>query len=117
MTDLEISKALALAIGWDESRVRIVGVECYVVTDNTIDRFKPQVGWPWWVGGRPFDYRDWNVAGPIAEKLIVELIKCETKGIGYWQAIHGMEGDISHCVANADTPQKAVALAVIGAAK
>lgn len=113
LTDLGINKALALAIGYPPEYVWAVRAHGVLVYRR--DGSKTRVYGLWQKGWRTFDYRDWNVIGPIAEKLIVELIKCETKGIGYWQAIHGMEDDIGHCVSNADTPQKAIALAVIGA--
>ncbi|NVN99257.1 MAG: hypothetical protein HXX17_08035 [Geobacteraceae bacterium] len=106
MTDLEISKALALAIGWPEDQVRTIGIECYVVTGSAIDRFKPKEGWPWWVKGRVFDYRDWAVIGPIAKKYKLTV---NFKNSVAWG--DGVRGAIS------DTPQKAIALAVIGSVK
>lgn len=104
MTDLEISKALALAIGWKETATDSAGHFCFV-WDERMELL------------RKFDYRDWRVIGPIAEKLIVELIKGGSRGVVCWDAIHGMEGDDDHAVSTADTPQKAIALAVIKGAK
>lgn len=101
MTDLEISKALALAIGW-----KIVVLQwdwpntkqhCAVWVDKT-------EGW------QVFDYHDWNVIGPIAVKY-----NCfPTRGLwGDWYAsLEGCAGNVIK-----DTPQKAIALAVIGAKK
>ena len=98
MTDLEISKALALAIGWKTNFVRINAgtsqdmVKCWVYT-----------GYFW----RQFDYRDWNVIGPIAEKYDCFPYKAY---YGAWVTNMGQT--------NQDTPQKAIALAVIqGVAK
>jgi len=61
-----------------------------------------------WTGHswRIFDYRDWNVIGPIAEKYDHFPRKSETLG---WWLPH------SHVGGFHDTPQKAIALAVIGA--
>ena len=91
MTDLEISKALALAIGWD---------------DLWVDKHGQL-----WVGLKSeelhegiFNYRDWNVIGPIAERY--ESFPYKTVSMGW----------VSKCN-YADTPQKAIALAVIIGAK
>ena len=96
MTDLEISKALALAIGWKE--------ECLRATDKgNLYAYRA-----WW---REFSYLDWNVIGPIAERydaFPIKLLDCKTpdKWEAYAYAIFG-EWE------RADTPQKAIALAVI----
>lgn len=97
MTDLEISKALALAIGWPAEDI----------TDNfdPPQVFTPLVGW------RTFDYRDWNVIGPIAARYdCFPLIATGTLG-RWWSRING---GVNHY---ADTPQKAIAMAVIGTVK
>lgn len=113
MTDLEISKALALAIGWDESKFYV-----NPYGNLQIDPGPDAAKYPMW---RMFDYRKWNLIGPIAEKLIVELVRCEStidgRRVIFWEAIHGMKEDADHCIATGDTPQKAIALAVIGGAK
>ena len=93
MTELEISKALALAIGWKD--VGISGV----VNDATC--VKCEDGF--W---RTFDYRDWAVIGPIAERYDCFPHKSDALG---WFIPH------SFWKGYADTPQKAIALAVIGA--
>ena len=100
MNDLEISKALALAIGW--KNVQSVGEQCYVKTANAIDRFKPKIGWPFWIKGRVFDYRDWNVIGPIATRygLFPERF-------GRHWVVRGWFSTQS------DTPQKAIAHALL----
>jgi len=89
MTDLEISRALALAIGWDDVEVFMWGVMVKTSTSGI------------W---RDFDYRDWRVTAPIAERYdqFPRLIN------GMWWTPHGT---------NADTPQKAIAMAVIGSKK
>ena len=97
MTDLEISKALALAIGWTMANV-------------LPDRMQPNLQQCWvWTGGnwRLFDYRDWNVIGQIAERY-----NCfpDKDMYGIW--IGG-----KYPYVQADTPQKAIALAVIGSKK
>lgn len=93
MTDLEISKALALAIGWQERQLDIGVSTVYV---NVFERL------------RVFDYRDWNVIGPIAEKF--DAFPFEDQG--GWESLM-----TNSPMTNSDTPQKAIALAVIGAKK
>lgn len=99
MTDLEISKALALAIGWMPRRVGNVQNEVYV---NTSTDFHWHNNW------RLFDYRDWNVIGPIAEKFDMFPYK---RFEGHWDVLNALEK------LDEVTPQKAIALAVIGAKK
>ena len=101
MTDLEISKALALAIGFDEhfTHVSKKADKLYVVWRNSAVSTSSYF--------RPFDYRDWNVIGPIAEKykLSVDFGDCVVwrDGLGmYWYG---------------ETPQKSIALAVINGVK
>ena len=102
-TDLEISKKLALAIGYRPEHVR-------VSLAGTIHVFRPRgeahlVGNPalksailWGT----FDYRWWDVIGPIAERynLFPERF-CR-----HW-TVRGRSNTL------AETPQKAIALAVI----
>jgi len=92
MTDLEISKALALAIGWKKDVIAVFSNEMEV-----------------WSGGwRIFDYRDWNVIGPIAERY-----NCfPSHTWGHWESCVNYGSIYAE-----DTPQKAIALAVIGAKK
>jgi hypothetical protein len=101
MTDLEINKALALSIGWDKSKITI-GTS----PDNHYLVVRPD-GYAY---GRPFNYRDWNVIGPIAEQYDCFPQKC----CGEWSS---MIATNSLTWVEADTPQKAIALAVIGANK
>ena len=97
MTDLEISKALALAIGWDEDKMRVNG---YLEINVSL---VPVV--PYW---RVFDYRDWNVVGPISERYNTFTRQWN----GEWHStIYGRKP------VSADTTQKAIALAVIEASK
>ena len=98
MTDLEISKQLALAIGWD---AYIEGDDCYVV-----DHVKQY--------DREFDYRDWNVIGPIAEQYDAFPDFCDC-GATWWVA--GCKRNGTNAGQGADTPQKAIAMAVIQGAK
>jgi hypothetical protein len=99
MTDLEISKSLALAIGWAPEQVyhNLTGGYIEIITD--------EAGFV----GR-FDHRDWNVAGPVAEKygLVVDFGNNAVELAEKW-------GDRDWLYA--DTPQKAIALAVIQGAK
>jgi len=92
MTDLEISKALALAIGWTEGQLLEYTCKLFCPTGTEV--------WAW----KEFDYRDWNVIAPIAERYDAFPRKSDTQG---WWLPHKFER------AFADTPQKAIALAVI----
>ena len=95
MTDLEIDKALALAIGYKLFDVKFHD-DMWVYHDR--------YGW------RVFDHRDWNVIGPIAEKY--NCFPLRLRG-GAWEAIS--RGKYKLGFVKSDTPQKAIALAVIGA--
>ena len=98
MTDLEISTALALAIGWEPTQMLIIAGKRYVASyPNGIEE-----GYNW----TEFDYRNWAVIGPIAEKYKMFPQPYMNK----WN-VRGWSDTI------ADTPQKAIALAVIGATK
>lgn len=113
MTDLEISKALALAIGWEKDQMCVHNRSFYVTDwprkDNRktlllgSGRYPPPLT-PW----RKFDHMDWAVIGPIAEKFDLFPRKSET--LGWW---------LPHIYAKGfhTTPQKAIASAVIGAKK
>ena len=101
MTDLEISKALALAIGWPASKIH---THLYG-TGYAVSIIQPDME----AVLRIFDYRDWNVIGPIAEKYNCFPTKM---GYGLWDASIAFG-----TIYGADTPQKAIALAVIGAKK
>jgi hypothetical protein len=96
MTDLEISQALALAIGWKRilPNAEVTGPkQCWVLAAG------------YW---RPFDYCDWRVIGPIAEQygcFPTKLIAVP----GWWAEVRSGGAQF------ASTPQKAIALAVIGA--
>jgi hypothetical protein len=100
MTDLEISKALALAIGWRPEQMRVVGV-----CDHALILQESE-----WHTARVFDYTSWNVIGPIAMKFDCYPEKC----CGEWSAM--LANDRLTWV-EADTPQKAIAMAVIEAHK
>ena len=99
LSDLEISKALALTIGWPAPKIHthLYGTG-YAVSIIQPDRESAL---------RIFDYRDWNVIGPIAEKYNCFPTKM---GYGLWDASIAFG-----TIYGADTPQKAIALAVIGA--
>ena len=94
MTDTEISKALALAIGWKPenvlpNEVNQVVMQCWIY-----------VGYEW----RVFDYRDPAVIWPIAERY-----NCfQKRMITEWSVIR------FDMQTYGDTAAKAVALAVIG---
>jgi hypothetical protein len=93
MTDLEVDKRLALAIGWKINHVTASG-EVHIFIRRGISR--------------KFDYKDWAVIGPIAERY-----RCFPQRMGgEWYSRCG-----DRIAVFADTPQKAIALAVIGAKK
>jgi hypothetical protein len=106
MTDLEISKALALSIGWRY----VYTADGMCLVDTADGRNKVKVSGSWRVGYRVFNYRDWNVIGPIAAKFDCFPVM---------SADHGDDWCIvtEHVEVYADTPQKAIALAVIQGAK
>jgi hypothetical protein len=105
MTDPEISKALALAIGYKVDRVlprpdyNADIKNCWVYTGSA------------W---RIFDYRDWSVIGPIAEKFECFPDRYTDDNDEMWWDINHIRKQL---YARADTPQKAIALAVIQGAK
>ena len=107
MTDLEINKALALAIGWHKNKV-------HVKTYSGLKRIEIDRDYSWGTQRFPFHYKNWNVIGPIAERFDCFPNKAQsTKHIGEWYA---PVGEIANGV-YANTPQKAIALAVIGSVK
>lgn len=100
MTDLEISKALALAIGWQEDDLTVWTPErsphrVYI---------KTFYGWPY-SDLTEFDYRDPGVIWPIAERYDCFPRRWRDEG---WI--------VSLNMTVFDTPAKAVALTVIGSA-
>ena len=97
MTDLEIDKALALAIGWKDEPNKMRVSELF-------ESLQVWIGY--WAN---FSHKDWNVVGRIAERY-----NC-FPGLGHspiW-----FTNVAGHTGVYADTPQKAIALAVIGAKK
>ena len=88
LNHLAISKKLALAIGWSEDDL----YDHFGVLKALVDR-----------GYQDFDYRDWVVAGAVAERygLLVDFELC--------RVLAQRTGWV-----HADTPQLAIALAVIG---
>lgn len=96
MTDLEIDKSLALAIGWK-------GVEILPSSHNTYGtKCKVWTGSGWYV----FSHKDPLVIWPIAERYDA----FPTKGAPNWWYVPGSRMNGS----GADTAAKSVALTVIG---
>jgi|688.fasta_scaffold2376312_1 hypothetical protein len=95
MTDIEIDRALALAIGWKR-----------MLPNPEADGLKQC--WVWagskW---RLFSHRDWNVIGPIAARYGL-LVDFKTSVAWRPNMSIGQRGK---------NPQEAIALAVIGAKK
>ena len=99
MTNLEIDKALALAIGWEPEQ--IWNRETSLLLPMRFDGFEH------W---HRFSHRDWNVIGPIAERYDCFPVEVYS---GRWFSCVGNDGKNF----TADTPQRAIALAVIGTKK
>lgn len=98
MTDLQIDRALALAIGWNKHYTLLRHLEKRVIvwvgpTEEFTD------GW------RVFSHKDWNVIGPIGERY-----NCFP-----WKDCRG--DWVNKVYQHTTTPQKAIALAVIHGAK
>jgi hypothetical protein len=94
MTDIEIDKALALAIGWCEDQI-VVGGALFI--EFNVDDFGYEF--------RSFSHKDWNVIGPIAARY-----DCFPK--------KDCRGDwVNTRYQHTTTPQRAIALDVIGRAK
>jgi len=88
VTDLELNRKLALAIGWREDQMEVLGDFLYVeVVDD---------------GYREFDHADWRVAGPIAKKF--DCFPFYMAGL-WW-----VGGTLGNPI-KADTPQRAIAMA------
>lgn len=97
MTDAEISRRLALAIGWSESSFYKWYADGRLVIEGAD-------GW-----GNFFDYRDPAVIWPIAERFDAFPVFTDTAG---WLArVYDSDTDWM----SGDTAAKAVALAVIKA--
>ena len=98
MTDFEINKSLALAIGWD--------LECITWSYSTL-----------WVGRRMFDYRDNAVIWPICERYDFFPIARRNSKTGKIISWEGYYKDALGFVRTikADTAAKAAALAAIAA--
>ena len=95
MTDLEIDKALALAIGWKR-----------ILPNPEADGLKQCWVWTGSVW-RLFSHKDWNVIGPIAERYGL-LVDFKTNVAWRPNMSIGQRGR---------NPQEAIALAVIQGAK
>lgn len=97
MTDIEIDKALALAIGWKDEPNKMRVSELF-------ESLQVWIGY--WAN---FSHKDWNVIAPIGERY--DCFPVESVGKNQWAS--WVDGPVTY----ADTPQKAIALAVIGAKK
>lgn len=97
MTDLEIDKALALAIGWEPEDVNVVH-GCVSITTYKDGN---------WKSTRSFSHKDWNVIGPIAAQRNMFPYRVGHK----WWNVAGYGCPV------VDTPQTAIALAVIQGAE
>jgi hypothetical protein len=95
LSDPEISRQLALAIGWSQAEVFSM-LGCLVRFEE-----KDAQGWI------SFDYRYWSVIGPIAEAF--DLFPYRTHELEWTTHVEDYE--------TYSTPQKAIAMAVIGAKK
>lgn len=116
MTDIEISRALALAIGWTEDRRDENGcLDPDVIIEG--EAFSQEAGVFVWfdeIQWKRFDYRDPTVIWPIAERYdCFPLHQGSSKQRHHGMWVSWRDGRNIP----ADTAAKAVALAVIGAYK
>lgn len=109
MTDPEISKKLAIAIGWPEKDVFITAGKCLVDTHDL--RNKVKINNYWMHGCRVFDHKAWDVAGPVAQ-----VYNCfpNLASAGTWVTTLGAKNK-PWPFYGSHAPQTAIALAVIGA--
>jgi hypothetical protein len=98
MTDIEIDRQLALAIGWKPSHLEVISGRLYC----------HEFGW----GLRRFSHKDPAVIWPIAERFDAFPMRCHD---GAWIAVAGAANS-DYCVTH-HHPATAVALAVIEAHK
>ena len=103
MTDLEIDHALALAIGWKENQI---DAGRYFDKNKVALCLRPKI-YPHEASWEFFSHRDWNVIGPIAARYNCFPFMRDD---GTWY-------NMVNSRVYADTPQKAIALAVIEGAK
>lgn len=96
MSDAELSRDLALAIGWPESAITVTHGQCFI-----------------WYGrdGRDFDYRDPAVIWPIAERYNCFPLLSDW---GRWSVAIEHPITFMSIRVSADTAAEAVARAVIG---
>lgn len=94
MTNQEINRKLALAIGYHEEDISF---SSFTPTMFVLCDYKEDFNGPIW---REFDFMDWKVSGPIAERF-----DCFPKQFGrFW---------VSTWPHQYETPQLAIAMAVI----
>jgi hypothetical protein len=127
MTDQDINFLLAQALGW--TTATIVDGRCIVYTGSHSDKLQIPSSLPgaepWTITeNRVFDYRDWNVIGPIASKYSTwpcaissgDTKKSREQGytdVGRWEVLVYDYKKSSWVSVVSDDPQKAIALATI----
>lgn len=108
MTDLELDRALAVAIGYGDDAV-----------DPDVQEIFGGYGRTNWVevwhAGMwlRFSHSDWRVIGPVAERY--RMFPSWNVLYGQWTACKAVPRGQLTTVAFADTPQRAIALAVVEA--
>jgi hypothetical protein len=106
MTDLQISMALAKAIGWREDQMHVNG---HILTGHTLMIQRDDSCF-----ARPFDSKDPENAFRVAEKFdCFPMTKRNEPGWFCFDDVNGYSG----FTAEGDTPQKAIAMAVINGVK
>ncbi len=103
MTDLEISKALALAIGWPQAQVCVYTYGVYILRYYAGSQ---------WVD--EFDYRDPVISFRVAERYDVYPYRTSFGIAGAASTWVSERAGIEY---EAETPAKAIALAVIAGVK
>lgn len=104
MNNVEINRGLALAIGYRPEDIWVHHSGAVEVTRRTKIEAGHLVLTHW------FDYMDWRVIGPIAEKY--KLMPCADQRGGAWHVKSGY-----FLLANSTCPRACIALAVIEAAE
>ena len=117
MSDIEIDRALALAIGWTENRIGDDGLPDPDVAifgfgvghhRSEPDEVKCWDGDMW----RTFSHKDWSIIGPIAARY--NMFPYKLRGI---ECHAGWNVLSSGCDFTDAVPQRAIAMAVIQGAK
>ena len=123
MTDIEISKALALAIGWKPRQIGCgihykdlcIGIRESLAGDSGECRnFYDKRAGGWCV---VFDYRDWNVIGPISTTLREEAEDyTELSGVSLFCGVYSLPYKVWLDITQADELHRALLFLILAEA-